>query len=93
MGTTLVYAAPAAPRPASPRHRQGDLGPMLAPAPDWPFLEPLVFDVFEIDGTYLGEVPFPNNTRPFVFGTDRVYAVRSGEFDEQYVVRFRLDVR
>ncbi len=78
--------------PAHPtKDLQGDLGPMLAAAPNWPFMEPVVFDVFEVDGTYLGEVEMPENTRPYVFGRDRIYAVRTGRYDEQYVVRFRLE--
>lgn len=71
----------------------GGLGPMTAPFPSWPVYEPVVFDVFERDGTYLGEVPFPPDTRPYVFSTTRVYAVQAGKYDEQYVVRFRVDTK
>lgn len=65
-------------------------GPMQAPAPGWGFKEPMVFDVFETDGTYLGEVRLPWNVEPHVFGRDEIHAVRRGKYGEQYVVRFAL---
>jgi hypothetical protein len=60
--------------------------------PNWPFYAPLLFDVFEPDGTYLGEVPIPRDVAPYVFGSDRIYGVRAGKYDELYVVRYALDV-
>lgn len=59
-----------------------------APALSW--REPTVFDVFEPDGTYLGEVHVPERTTIWHFGTDRVWAVQRGELDESYIVAFRL---
>ena len=49
-----------------------------------------MFDVFEPDGAYLGEVRVPPRTNPLVFQRDRVWGLQSGEFGETYVVRFRL---
>ena len=49
--------------------------------------EPTVYDVFEPDGTYLGEVRFPWRTSPLVVRGDTAWGVRQGEFDEQYIVR------
>lgn len=53
--------------------------------------EPLVFDVFEPDGTYLGEVRVPQRTSLSVFRGDTVWGIRRGEVDEQYIVRLRLE--
>lgn len=52
--------------------------------------EPTVFDVFESDGTYLGEVRVPPRTTLMIFGREEVWALQSGELDETYIVRFRL---
>jgi hypothetical protein len=53
--------------------------------------EPLVFDVFEEDGTYLGEVRTPRRTSFYVFDGDHAWGIRTGEMGEQYVVRCRLE--
>lgn len=55
--------------------------------------EPVVFDVFESDGTYLGEVRAPDDfslSPTPVFDGDQVLAVVRDELDVQYVVRFRM---
>lgn len=52
--------------------------------------EPPVYDVFRGDGTYLGRVEPPSHTRPYTFSLDTLWGVRTGDFDEQYVVRLRL---
>ena len=52
--------------------------------------EPIVFDVFEPDGTYLGAVHLPPRTRAYVFRGDTVWGIRTGELDEQYVVRLAV---
>ena len=52
--------------------------------------EPDVYDVFESDGTYLGEVPIPLGTSIYVFRGDTLWGVRRGELDESYVVRLHL---
>ncbi|MHC5034681.1 MAG: hypothetical protein ACYTFZ_06565, partial [Planctomycetota bacterium] len=49
--------------------------------------EPYVYDVFEPDGTYLGEVRFPWLTTPLVVRGDTAWGVQRGEFGEQYIVR------
>jgi len=49
-----------------------------------------VYDVFEADGTFLGSVRLPARVTLYRFRGDRVWGVRRGEFDESYVVRFRL---
>jgi len=55
--------------------------------------EPMAFDVFEDDGTYLGRVttPFGFSRYPTpVFDGDRVWAVTRDELGVQRVVRFRV---
>ena len=55
--------------------------------------EPVVFDVFEPEGTYLGRVRAPQGfllyPRP-VFRGDHVWAVVRDDLDVQYVKRFRI---
>lgn len=57
------------------------------------FEEPLVFDVFDRDGRYLGEVEAPDGfsltPRP-VFGAEHVWAVVLDELDVPFVVRYRI---
>lgn len=58
------------------------------PALEW--RQAPVFDVFEADGTFLGQVRLPPNTRIAASRGDRLWAVTTGEFGEAYVVRFRI---
>lgn len=51
------------------------------------WIEPAVYDVFESDGTYLGEVRFPWRTWPLVIDGDTAWGVRRGDTDEHYAVR------
>lgn len=68
--------------PPEPRE-EGGPPPLL-------WTESPVFDVYRGDGTYLGRVDLPPRTRLYSFSLDTLWGVRSGEFDEQYVVRLRL---
>lgn len=52
--------------------------------------EPNVFDVFESDGTYLGEVRVPPRTNLLTYSREQVWATRRGEFDELYLVRMQV---
>ncbi len=57
--------------------------------------EPLRYDVFEPDGTYLGAVVPPEDFTPWVdpvFDGDHVWAVTRDELGVQRVVRFRIVV-
>ena len=57
------------------------------------WVEPLRYDVFEADGTYLGAVVPPEGfslSAPPVFGRSFVWAVERGELDVQRVVRYRI---
>jgi hypothetical protein len=63
-------------------------------APPVPWLEPMLFDVFEPDGTYLGQVRVPDGFRttpPPVFGPQHVWAVVENDLEVQSVVRFRIE--
>lgn len=54
-----------------------------------------VFDLFETDGTYLGQVTTPDNFRAYpapVFGTDWVVATTSDELGVQRVARYRIQI-
>jgi hypothetical protein len=53
--------------------------------------EPTVYDVFSPEGAYLGDVRVPDRVTIHVFRGDEVWGVRRGEFDEEYVVRFRVE--
>ncbi|HUG40272.1 MAG TPA: hypothetical protein VMM12_07300, partial [Longimicrobiales bacterium] len=65
--------------------------PGAAPPNRW--REPVVFDVFEEDGTYLGQIRpparFQASPQP-VFDRERVWAVVTDEMDVEYLTRFRL---
>jgi hypothetical protein len=54
--------------------------------------EPVVYDVFEPDGRYLGPVTVPDRVTPFVMRGDRVWGTAKGESDEEYIVRYRISV-
>jgi hypothetical protein len=58
------------------------------PVPSW--VAPPVFDVFEPDGTYLGEVRVPTGTTVMVARGETAWGTRQGESGEIYVVRLRL---
>jgi hypothetical protein len=58
------------------------------PALTW--REPRTFDVFEPAGRLLGTVVAPPATRFLHQRGNTIWAVTRGEFDENYVVRFRL---
>jgi len=57
--------------------------------------EPAVWDVFEPDGTYLGQVRAPNSLSTYprpIFGPEHVWAITTDELDVQYLTRFRIVV-
>lgn len=62
--------------------------------PSWraPRYQPSAMDVFEADGSYLGVVPLPTNSRPVAVTDTHVYVIELGSFDEPYLVRYRVEV-
>jgi hypothetical protein len=54
----------------------------------WP--EPNRWDVFEQDGSYLGEVHLPLRARPMVMKGDRIWGTLRDENDITYLVRWRV---
>ena len=65
--------------------------PPVEPDPSRPppitWREPTVFDVFDSDGIYLGEVRAPPRTSMQVFRGDTIWGIRLGELDEPYLIR------
>jgi len=62
-------------------------------APPARWREPVVFDLFEPDGRYLGQVRAPDGFSLFpapVMRGDQVWAVVRDELDVQYITRFRV---
>lgn len=64
--------------------------PTAANLPPLPWREPSVWDVFQADGTYLGQVSFPWLTTFQEARGQQIWAIQRGADDEQYVVRYRL---
>ena len=69
--------------------RQGPPG--MEPPPPTSWREATVMDVFGSSGEFLGEVRVPPRTELSVLRHDRVWGIQRGEFDEAYVVGFRLE--
>jgi hypothetical protein len=85
----VLVHGPAERIPAEELDRSDD--PNARPPSRW--REPVVFDVFEPDGAYLGRVTAPTGfaiyPRP-VFRGDQVWAIVRDELDVQYIQRFRI---
>jgi hypothetical protein len=71
--------------PADAAARPPDAPPLTV------WVEPTVFDVFQPDGMYLGEVHVPERTTLRTFSLGTLWGTRRGEFDETYLVRLRLE--
>jgi hypothetical protein len=55
--------------------------------------EPVIYDVFEPTGRYLGPVAAPDGVVLYGMRGDRAWGTVRGESDEEYIVRFRLETR
>lgn len=61
-----------------------------APPSEW--WEPLVLDVISPDGRYLGTVRIEDHQTDLRVARGRtIWVIEQGEFDEQYVVRYRIE--
>lgn len=77
--TTAVKKPAEDARPPDADHR---------PAQTW--REPPLYDVFEPDGTYLGEVRFPEGVSLLAHRGSEVWGLGSGDAGEVHVIRYRL---
>lgn len=88
----VLLHQPGQPVPADELTEPDPRDPDPRPAERW--REPVVFDVFDPDGTYLGQVHAPAgfslDPTP-VFDGDRVWAVVRDALDVQYITRFRFE--
>jgi hypothetical protein len=71
---------------ADPDARPDDRGRM--PVAVW--AEPLVYEVFEADGTFIGTVRLPDGFRLWTMRGDHAWGVQRDELDVQYIVRLRV---
>jgi hypothetical protein len=85
--TRAVKTEPSATEPARP-----SVPGQKPPPPPRLWREPVVYDVFEPDGRYLGAVAVPDRVTLFVMRGDRAWGVAKGESDEEYIVRYRMTV-
>jgi len=77
------------------RHDDLDYDPTDPDAVREEWSEPIVFDVFEEDGRYLGAVRAPEDFSPYpapIFTRDEVLATTRDELDVQRIVRFRVSL-
>ncbi len=69
-----------------------EVEPSSSGQPPSSWAQPFLYDVFETDGTFLGQVRFPDDFEPHLFGSGHVWGVREGDFGEHYVVRLAIEV-
>ncbi|HET6682003.1 MAG TPA: 6-bladed beta-propeller [Gemmatimonadaceae bacterium] len=67
---------------------EGEATPQRPAPPSW--VEPAVYDVFEPDGRYLGEVRAPTGVNVSVVRGDQAWGLRQGDMGEQLIVRLHL---
>jgi hypothetical protein len=60
-------------------------------APPYQWRDHLRWDVFDPDGAYLGAVTFPFKTTFVTAAGDEVWGIVGGEYEEAYIVRWRLE--
>lgn len=70
-------------------YTEKNIGPHFGPESRW--WEPPTFDVFLPDGTFYATVRLPVNADFRDAKDGFVWAILKGEYDEQYVARFRLE--
>ncbi len=71
------------------RERLGELRGTVPPKMEW--WEPVTLDLFEPNGRFLGTVVLPSSqSRPVAAHGRQLWTVEKGEYDESYVVRYRI---
>lgn len=70
-------------------YTEENVGPHFGPESHW--WEPPTFDVFMPDGSFYATVVLPFEASFRDARDEYVWAIAKGEFDEQYVVRYRLE--
>lgn len=76
-------------RPESPSERR-DRERLGNPPNEW--WEPLAFDVIGPSGTFLGTLHFSNPQTDLAAARgNRVWVIEAGEYDERYIVRYRVE--
>jgi hypothetical protein len=65
--------------------------PDAPPPPKWRWRSPVVYDVFEPDGRYLGNVRMPPRTSLYAMRGSQVWGVVRDSLDVEYVTRFRIE--
>ncbi len=85
-------AATKQPPPPTPKPPPGAMGmPNQASRPVSVMREVTTYDVFEPGGRFLGTVSLPLGTRITAMRGKTVWGVATGEMDEPYVVRYRIE--
>jgi hypothetical protein len=62
----------------------------LRGAPPFRWRERPTFDVLGVDGRFFGTIRLPDDTRFMYSRGDKVWGIAAGDFEEQYIVRFRV---
>lgn len=70
-------------------YTEENIGPHFGPKSNW--WEPPTFDVYNPDGSFYARVELPLRAKFYEARENYVWALVKGEFDEQYVVRYRLE--
>jgi 6-bladed beta-propeller len=83
--------------PVKPHPAFGPLPPGVnrpaQPVPTLSFTEPVVYDVFRLDGTYLGEAQFRPEVHIQAFGRDAVWATTTDADDVPVLVKYRIETQ
>ena len=75
------------------RHEAWQPFPTTPDAPSFSWREPPTFDVIRPDGRLLGTLELRPDVRLLFSRGDSIWGVARGEFDEEYVVRLRIEER
>ncbi len=60
------------------------------PIPTISFAEPVVYDTFRLDGTYLGELRLPTGNRVGAFASGAIWGTTTDQDDIPVLVKYRF---